>query len=753
MARKVIGPTGSRRRRWLFLCTTIAALAVAAFFIVGAGATIGASNFEGNDGNLVVNTSGHHDWDNAPNLHVGQDLPTGTGDNSFGQGAKEDNVNTTVVSGSIPNSKADLGRFAVSSEIIGGDTYMYLAWARENQSGTVNFDFELNQAAQPDLTTPGAKVLNRTAGDLLINYAFSGGSNTPTLTKYHWGTSSWVSDGTIASGCSEGATNSVTISENLGGLTPVSRPAQQFGEAAINMTCAGIIPSGSCESFSDIYVKSRSSTSFTSEIKDFIAPIPVNLSNCGEIIIKKHTDPRGVNQSFGYTTTSPSGSGYPASFNLNDTGNSAGGDSAGNTNDVPKLQPGSYSVTEGANPNGFSFGSLSCTGGGANTSTSGKVATIGLDANEIVTCTYVNHQNTDSMVTQESTSGTAVPPGTAVHDTATVTGDANDGSTPSGNVEFFLCGPLASGTGCASGGADEGSGALSGSGITASADSPNVNTGAGLAPGFYCFRAEWGGDTHYPAVTHDGATNECFHVLQIGTTTVTTPSPGHGGNVAFGSSVTDTALVSALASGDDYPSGTVSFSVCDPSQTTGGACPTGGSAVGSAVTLVPTDPQSTPPSASATSAAITANKTGTWCFRAVYTPGPPNGAFYTGSSDASSGECFTVTDSTGSTSQQNWLPNDSGTVAAANGAPLNGTLSVQLYTGGTCQAGHEVSGQLYTKTLSGATSLADRTVTSNNQTFKVSASASVSWLVKFVSTDSNVSGSSHCESSDLTITN
>jgi len=51
MARKVIGPTGSRRRRWLFLCTSIAALATAAFFIAGAGATIGASTFEGNDGN------------------------------------------------------------------------------------------------------------------------------------------------------------------------------------------------------------------------------------------------------------------------------------------------------------------------------------------------------------------------------------------------------------------------------------------------------------------------------------------------------------------------------------------------------------------------------------------------------------------------------------------------------------------------------------------------------------------------------
>src|SRR5262249_34461143 len=40
MARKVIGPTGSRRRRWLFLCTTVLALAAAAFFIAGAGAVV-----------------------------------------------------------------------------------------------------------------------------------------------------------------------------------------------------------------------------------------------------------------------------------------------------------------------------------------------------------------------------------------------------------------------------------------------------------------------------------------------------------------------------------------------------------------------------------------------------------------------------------------------------------------------------------------------------------------------------------------
>src|SRR5215813_13048935 len=38
MAEKVIGPTGSRRRRWLFLCFLVGALGAAMFVIAGAQA-------------------------------------------------------------------------------------------------------------------------------------------------------------------------------------------------------------------------------------------------------------------------------------------------------------------------------------------------------------------------------------------------------------------------------------------------------------------------------------------------------------------------------------------------------------------------------------------------------------------------------------------------------------------------------------------------------------------------------------------
>jgi hypothetical protein len=379
MTQKVLGPSGSpKRRRWL-LAPFMLAIVAGLVFVIGAGANLPGSTFEGNDGNLVVDTAGNTDWDNAPNLSVGVDLASGGGDNSFGQGAKENNVNIDVVDGSIPNSKADLARFAVAGETIGGESFLYLAWTREDQSGTVNFDFELNAVAQPDLTTQGPKVLNRTVDDVLINYSFLGGAQNPTLTLYHWDGSEWVLDGPISSTCSEGAINTTTVADTLGGNQSVDRPPAQFGEAAINLTCAGIVPPDTCEPFASAYVKSRSSTSFNSEIKDFIAPVELQFNRCGKLTIIKHTDPGGLNQDFGYTTT---GGLSPATFTLNDAGT--------DTQVFDPLQPGTYTVTEGDDPVGFVFESLTCVGAGG--SSAGKVATAVIVGGSDITCTYINKQ-------------------------------------------------------------------------------------------------------------------------------------------------------------------------------------------------------------------------------------------------------------------------------------------------------------------------------------------------------------------------
>jgi hypothetical protein len=90
--------------------------------------------------------------------------------------------------------------------------------------------------------------------------------------------------------------------------------------------------------------------------------------------------------------------------------------------------------------------------------------------------------------------------------------------------------------------------ALSGTGKTATADSSDVNTAANpLAPGRYCFRAEWPGDANYTTpLSHTNSTNECFDVkdtssittaqnwLPNDTATVTTGSGAAAtGNVTF----------------------------------------------------------------------------------------------------------------------------------------------------------------------------------------------------------------------------
>jgi hypothetical protein len=805
----------TRRGRSLFGVVTATAVALVAWAAVGladnssgcdfaaSGTTescsgpLAGSTFAGGDGNLMTSPTafGTTDWQNVTGLNPAFDLPSGTGDNSFGQGTKEDNPAVSVVSGSIPPNKSDLTRFYEASEIGSNNhNFLYLAWERSNVLGSANMDFEINQATTPGLGTPGAHTINRTAGDLLVTYDFTNGGGKPTLGLLFWVTSGstsqcfstktlpcWGNQETLNGSDSIGAVNNLDpVTDPLfpgspNYINPV--PALQFGETAIDLTAAGVFPPGTCEAFGSTFLKSRSSASFTAEIKDFIAPIPVHISNCGSIEIIKHTDPRGQNQVFSYTSNLPAepagtvggvlqggvkcpgnanaGVQADGSFCLNDTGNSAGGDSAGNTVYNNALQTGTYTVTEGADPSGFTFENLSCTGG--TTSTSGKTATIHLAPGDAVVCTYVNQQNTATLATQVSDAG-PVFPSHAVHDTATVTGN-QAADTPSGTVTFFLCGPIPTGS-CGSGGTNIGTGTLSGSGASASANSPDVNTSASpLTPGRYCFRAEWPGDTNYPAALKEfggtGGTNECFTVRTIPTTTTTTPSVGSGGTTTFGSMVTDHAIVQATLAGDGTPTGTVTFFLCNPTQLDAqGTCSTGGTQVGN-----PVDTQaisgSNPPASFADSDAFTVNQTGTWCWRGVYTPGGANGSNYTGSSDASSGECFTVNDTTASASQQNWEPNDSTTVTAAHGAPLNGTLSAQLYTGDNCGAtsGSAVSGQLYTKTLTNATSAADRTLTTNNSTFTVSTSTATSWLVKFHSTDSNVADSSHCESTSLTITN
>ncbi len=303
--------------RWVLVFVVVTMLT--AFTASVAQATLTSSTFESGDGNLIVDATGLHDWNSpvepivcpatAPGsgTNCGLDLIKNGADNSLGQGSKEDNPNPTIVSGQIPPSKDDLSRFYVNKEKVGGIDFLYLAWERSNLLGSAHMDFEFNQS---NVVAPNGVTINRTAGDLLIDFDF-GGSGVPVLAKHTWiisGNPAVLCEASNTLPCwdkavdlgsfAEAAVNRVPVLDTNNPNAPRTLDGNTknginstFGEAGIDLEGSGIFSGGVCERFGFATLKSRSSgNSFTSELKDFIAPVPVNITNCGSVNIHKQDD-------------------------------------------------------------------------------------------------------------------------------------------------------------------------------------------------------------------------------------------------------------------------------------------------------------------------------------------------------------------------------------------------------------------------------------------------------------------------------
>lgn len=262
------------------------------------------------------------DWeDMKASVTVQGDIPNRAADDAFGQGSKEDNPTVTVTDGSIPPNKSDLTNFyfatqRVESETTWAHTYLYLAWTRTNVLGSANMDFELNQVP-PDLSQTGTVTLQRTAGDMLITYDFDKGGNYPSVAALFWVTTGttgrcyaanrlpcWgdriplLAGGTeYESDYAEAGINQQAFFDNVrtlnapGSSDGAARPALTFGELAIDLSL--VLPSAfgenptKCTGLSSVFLKSRSSSSFTAELKDFIAPQAISFSNCGAVKVVK----------------------------------------------------------------------------------------------------------------------------------------------------------------------------------------------------------------------------------------------------------------------------------------------------------------------------------------------------------------------------------------------------------------------------------------------------------------------------------
>jgi len=279
----------SRKTRLVALAAVL--VFTAAIVPSGSQAVI-TSNFNTQDGDLIG--AAGTDWSSVDEQRQ-EDAETGSSDDSFGQGTKEDTAVPTIVQGGIPNNKSDLLNFGVYFEDSAQGRYLHMFWQRvQEPTGTTNMDFEFNQSS---VLSANGVTPRRTAGDLLIQYDLAQGGVTPELFVSEWVTAGSTSQCEAANKLpcwgdrvplgndAVGSINTSAIaagdSDGLGAMSP-----RTFGEATVDFDA--VVPGASdCEAFAFAYLKSRSSDSFTAAAKDFIAPLNPGINSCGAIKITK----------------------------------------------------------------------------------------------------------------------------------------------------------------------------------------------------------------------------------------------------------------------------------------------------------------------------------------------------------------------------------------------------------------------------------------------------------------------------------
>jgi Prealbumin-like fold domain len=451
------------------MLAALAAFAMLLALTIPASAVSGESGFEDDDGNLNPQAPINFDWNSfAPTTWTGtapnrvsaktvdpwsfdglEDAQATTSDNGFAGGTKQDDECATVISAKAPN-KDDLKRVYFASGTVNDHVYLNLAWVRIPQNTTspsAHIAFEFNQS-ETACGGPGGLVERSTAngGDVLIVYDFEGGAtDTPTIRLSRWiatGTCEvanhvppcWSVADLLGAGEAEARVNTSAVGAVTDTIQPP--PAQnplglnEFGEAGIDLTDAGVFPPGECRSFGNAFAVSRTSgSSSTAQMKDLVGPGNVDIKNCGQVIIHKVTDPSpdATDTTFDYTTD---GGLDPATFSLKD----------GETQDYgATVLAGDYSVTE-ADPsaNNFSLTDIDCSASDlahGSTVTEDELtltASFTLAAEDTIECTFFNTLQTGAIKISKDRKHAADGPGNHPHagidftvDGATVTTDAN----------------------------------------------------------------------------------------------------------------------------------------------------------------------------------------------------------------------------------------------------------------------------------------------------------------------------------------
>jgi hypothetical protein len=149
-------------------------------------------------------------------------------------------------------------------------------------------NFEFNKATEGPSANGVTPI--RLAGDVLITFDFANGGNHVDLGLARWAQGSCVANGGKAPDCWGGFLDLDAAGFADGDVSDDGR----FGEAAINLTDAGVFAPNQCTALGSAYLTSRSSDSFTAALKDFVPPADISIATCGAFKIIKTAKHKGT---------------------------------------------------------------------------------------------------------------------------------------------------------------------------------------------------------------------------------------------------------------------------------------------------------------------------------------------------------------------------------------------------------------------------------------------------------------------------
>ena len=312
--------------------------------------------------------------------------------------------------------------------------------------------------------------------------------------------------------------------------------------------------------------------------------------------------------------------------------------------------------------------------------------------------------------------------GGSITDSATVS-VTGTGVAPTGDVSFFVCGPPA--TSCSTSGTAFDTKPLSGA---VHVGNDFTVTSASYTPtsaGTYCFAASWPGDSNYTEGPYrDDGTNECFTVTPK-TPTIST-QVSDAGPVVPGTAISDTATLGNTATPSNATNGTITFRAYGPDDAT---CAT---VVYTSVANV-TGNGTYNSFTDGNGGAFAPTSPGTYRWRAFYAPASGdvnNVAVSTPCNDAN--ESFVVEQFQPSMSTaQTWTVKDSATVTVTGGGNLAGSVTFELHKTSNCS---DAATDTQTKQVSGASPQTVSTDVNANTTFTTSQ-PTLYWKVSYASTN------------------